>query len=100
MVQWLRTHLPMRGTQVESLVLELRSHMQARQLSPRAATPEPTSSRAHALQLEKTSPQPETHMLQLERKPASSEDPAQPKKDNQQGPTVKLVRFFKRKLER
>ena len=39
-VQWLRVHLPMQGTQVPSLIGELRSHM-LRQLSPRAATPEP-----------------------------------------------------------
>ena len=26
-VQWLRIHLPMQGTQVQSLVWELRSHM-------------------------------------------------------------------------
>ena len=27
MIQWLRTHLPMQGTRVQSLVRELRSHM-------------------------------------------------------------------------
>ena len=27
MVQWLRSHLPMQGTQVQSLVRELRAHM-------------------------------------------------------------------------
>ena len=26
-IQWLRTHLPMHGVQVESLIRELRSHM-------------------------------------------------------------------------
>ena len=49
-VQWLRIRLPMQGTQVRSLVRELRSHVPG-QLSPCAATTEHSRSRAHAPQL-------------------------------------------------
>ena len=38
-VQWLRIRLPMQGSQVQSLVRELRSHL-LRALSPGAATRE------------------------------------------------------------
>ena len=40
MVQWLRICLPMQGTQVRSLVRELRSHMPVEQLSPHTAARE------------------------------------------------------------
>ena len=71
MVQWLRIHLPMQGTQVRALVQKdptcrgatkpsapqlLSLHSRAREpqlLSPRAATTEARGPRARALQQEK-----------------------------------------------
>ena len=52
MVQWLRISLPMLGTQVWSLVGELRSYIAAGQLSLCATTTEPTRSGTHVPQLE------------------------------------------------
>ena len=42
-VQWLKIHFSMQGTQVQSLVKKLRSHIPAKQLSRRTATTEPSS---------------------------------------------------------
>ena len=51
-VQWVRVHLPMQGTQVRSLVWGLRSHMQQSNnarvlLSPRALEPVLHNKRNH-----------------------------------------------------
>ena len=78
MVQWLRTHLPMQGTQAQSLAWEYSTH-------PSTPTTEAQVPRAHAPQQEKPS-QTEIRALQrrvaptqgTQRKPeCSKKDPVQ-----------------------
>ena len=78
-VQWLRIHLSMQGTQAQSLVQELRRHVlwshwshAPQHLSSHAATSEPIHPGDHALHQEKP-PQWEARALQLESSPCSSQ---------------------------
>ena len=84
-VQWLRIHLPMQGTWVQSLTGKLRSHVpQSNEaqapplLRPHAAVTARRGPQSRPPKQEKP-PQGVACMRQLEKSPRSNEDPAQPK---------------------